>query len=473
MARSVTGSLSRFNEVDVAVVGGGNAALCAALAASDAGASVIVLERDTREMRGGNSKYTRNIRCAHEGWPPRVDPYPDEELLDDLARVTGKDLDMGMARFAISESRTALKWMEAHGINWQPALHGTLGLARTNQFFLGGGKALLNAYYRLAEQRGISIEYGALVEEVEIRDQRVERLIVRHEGETITLRPKATIIASGGFEANIEWLKRYWGPGADNYIVRGSSANDGRVLASLLSQGVMERGNGRSFHAVAVDARSPKYDGGIVTRVDSIPFSIVVNQAGERFYDEGEDAWPKRYAMWGRLVAQQPDQIAYSIFDSKAFGRFIPAMNPPIVAPTIQELAVGVGLDPASLKRTVDQFNVHTGARDGYDPTRPDGVKTSGLEPPKSNWALPVDRAPFAAYTLRPGITFTYLGVAVDTQAQVLLASGTPVSGLYAAGEIMAGNILLNGYLAGFGMTIGTVFGRIAGREAARHVRAS
>ena len=434
---------------------------------------MVILERDTPEMRGGNSKYTRNIRCAHEGLPPHGDSYPDEELLDDLVRVTGKDLDMEMARFAISESRTTLRWMEAHGVDWQPALHGTLGLARTNQFFLGGGKALLNTYYRLAEQRGVAIAYGALVEAVEIRQQRAKRLIVRCDGETVTLNPKVTIVASGGFEANIEWLKRYWGPGADNYIVRGSSANDGRVLASLLSQGVMERGNGHSFHAVAVDARAPKYDGGIVTRVDSIPFSITVNRDALRFYDEGEDAWPRRYATWGRLVAQQPDQIAYSIFDSKVFGRFIPAMSPPIIAPTIQELAAVVGLEAASLKRTVDQFNAHTGAHDGYDPTRPDGVKTLGLEPPKSNWALPVDRPPFAAYALRPGITFTYLGVAVDKQAQVLLASGTPVSGLYAAGEIMAGNILLNGYLAGFGMTIGTVFGRIAGREAARHVRAS
>jgi tricarballylate dehydrogenase len=470
MAVSVSDLSITAEQIDVAIVGGGNAALCAALAAAEAGAKVLLLERDIIEARGGNSKYTRNIRCAQEGTTTSSEPYPEEELLHDLVGVTGEDLDVGLAKFAVSESRTLPTWMERYGVSWQPALHGTLGLDRTNRFFLGGGKALINTYYRAAEARGVRVMYGALVDEVVLRPNGQHRLVVHHQGAIVALAPKAVVVACGGFEANIEWLARYWGPGASNYIIRGTSANDGRVLASLLAQGVMARGDGDRFHAVAVDARAPKYDGGIVTRVDSIPLSITVNRDARRFYDEGEDAWPRRYATWGRLIAQQPDQIAFSIFDSKVFGNFIPAMNPPVTAPTIGELATAIGLNPDALVRTVDEYNAHTGPHGGYDRSRPDGVATSGLEPPKSNWALAIAQPPFAAYTVRPGITFTYLGVGVDSQARVLLSSGAPLPGLYAAGEIMAGNILRTGYLAGFGMTIGTVFGRIAGREAARHV---
>ena len=242
------------------------------------------------------------------------------------------------------------------------------------------------------------------------------------------------------------------------------------MLKNLLDQGVAPVGDPTQCHAVAIDARAPKFDGGIVTRLDCVPFSIVVDRDGRRFYDEGEDVWPKRYAIWGRLVAQRPGQIAYSIIDSKSERLFMPSVFPAIRADTIGELAGKLGLDPATLEATVRDFNaaVQPGA---FDSTKLDGCRTEGLDPPKTNWARPIDTPPFIGYPLCPGITFTYLGVRVDENARVLMEDGKPSANLFASGEIMAGNILGKGYLAGFGMSIGTVFGRIAGREAARHAR--
>ncbi len=201
-----------------------------------------------------------------------------------------------------------------------------------------------------------------------------------------------------------------------------------------------------------------------------MPFSIVVNRVAERFYDEGEDFWPKRYAIWGRLVAAQPDQIAYAILDSKAVELFMPSIFPPETSETIEGLAEKLGLDPAGLRATVDAFNA--ACREGaFDPATHDGLATTGLTPEKTNWARPVSQPPFHGYPLRPGITFTYLGVGVDETARVRMEGGKPAANIWAAGEIMAGNILGQGYLAGIGMTIGTVFGRIAGQEAGAHVR--
>ncbi|MBO0704410.1 MAG: FAD-dependent tricarballylate dehydrogenase TcuA [Candidatus Dormibacteraeota bacterium] len=463
--------LSALEGVDVLVAGGGNAALCAALTARESGARVAVLERDAIESRGGNSKYTRNVRCAHQGGPHTGGPYPEEELLQDLVNVTGEDIDLAMARYTIKRSVEAPAWMERQGVTWQGALRGTQALTRTNRFFLGGGKALLNTYYRRAEQLGIEVFYNARVEQLQLRDGRFASAAVATDGRRESVAARAIVVASGGFESSLAWLRQYWGDAVDNYIIRGTACNDGTLLAALLDMGAVARGNARGFHSTAVDARSPRYDGGIVTRIDSIPFGIAVNRDARRFYDEGEEIWPKRYAVWGRLIAEQPEQVAFSIFDERAWGSFIPGCYPPFVADTIGELAGKLGLDAETLTATVEEYNRAAVAGEGYDGSRHDGRAATGLEPPKSNWALPVDRPPFRAYPLRPGITFTYLGVGVDRQARVLTQDGSPLPGIYAAGEIMAGNVLLRGYLAGFGMTIGTVFGRIAGEEAAAHAR--
>jgi tricarballylate dehydrogenase len=290
---------------------------------------------------------------------------------------------------------------------------------------------------------------------------------VSHAGKRISLQAAAFVAAAGGFEANIDWLKQGWGEIAGNFLIRGTPHNQGTVLKLLLENGAQPVGDPAQCHAVAIDARAPKFDGGIITRLDCVVFGIVVNKLGQRFYDEGEDIWPKRYAIWGRLVAGQPDQIAYIIFDASSLNLFMPSLYPPEAADTIGELAVKLGLGTSGLEKTVREFNA--AVRPGrFDHTILDGCQTEGLDPPKSNWARPIETPPFYAYPVRPGITFTYLGTRVNKQARIIMNDGRASANMFAAGEIMAGNVLGHGYAAGIGMTIGSVFGRIAGREAAR-----
>ncbi|WP_420334315.1 FAD-dependent tricarballylate dehydrogenase TcuA [Roseibium sp.] len=454
---------------DIAIIGGGNAALCAAMTAAEKGAKVVILETAPKAYRGGNSRHTRNFRCMHSApLGPLVDDYSEDEYFDDLLKVTDGKTDETLARLAIRTSEECLPWMEEHGVRFQPSLSGTLSLARTNAFFMGGGKSLVNAYYRTAEKLGVSVLYEANVTHLELESDTIVRIDYTHEGEAKQLEPSAVIVASGGFQADTEWLTRAWGPAAKNFLIRGTPYNRGVVLADLLDQGVQSVGDPTQCHAVAIDGRAPKFDGGIVTRLDCVPFSIVVNKEADRFYDEGEDVWPKRYAIWGRLVANQPDQVGYVIIDSKSLELFMPSVFPPIKADRVEELAEKMGLPQAKLVETVKTFNAACGDTSNFHPTELDGVKTSGINIPKTNWARPINEPPFYGYSLRTGVTFTYLGLKVDENARCSTASG-PIRNLWAAGETMAGSILGQGYLAGFGMTIGTVFGRIAGREAAKH----
>lgn len=454
--------------IDVLVIGGGNAALCAALMAREAGASVLVLEAAPKAWRAGNSAHIRNIRCMHdEPQDVLVDAYPEEEFWEDILKVTGGITNEKLARMAIRHSSYCRSWLIKHGARFQPSLTGALHTARTNAFFLGGGKTMMNAYYRSAEHLGIKIRYESPVERVDIRDGRFMAAYVRTE----RIEAKTCVLAAGGFESNREWLREVWGQNewgeypADNFLIRGTRFNTGALLKFMRDMGADGVGDPVQSHMVAIDARAPLYDGGVCTRIDCVSLGIVVNHEAKRFYDEGEDFWPKRYAIWGRLVAQQRKQIAFSIIDTKSVGRFMPPVFPGVRANTLEELARGLHLDAEQLGKTILEFN--KGCIGGnFDHTILDRCRTRNVMPEKTNWARPIDTPPYYGYALRPGVTFTYLGLKTNEDSAVHF-NGHPSDNLFVAGEMMAGNVLGKGYNAGLGMTIGTAFGRIAGARAA------
>jgi tricarballylate dehydrogenase len=458
--------------LDVLVIGGGNAALCAALMAREAGATVALLEAAPRDWRGGNSAHTRNLRCMHDA--PQdvlVEAYPEEEFWQDLHKVTGGRTDEALARLVIRASASCRPWMVSHGVRFQPSLSGALHTARTNAFFMGGGKALVNAYYRSAARLGVGIRYESPVDRIELQGDR----FVAAWSRGARIEARSCVLAAGGFESNRAWLREAWGRNqrgewpADNFLIRGTRFNDGVLLKHLLEQGADRIGEATQAHMVAIDARAPLYDGGICTRIDCVSLGVVVNREARRFHDEGEDFWPKRYAIWGRLVAQQPGQIAYSIIDAKAAGRFMPPVFEGVTAATPAELAAKLGLDVDTFVQTLAAYNA--ACRPGtFDHTTLDDCRTEGLAPPKTHWALPLDTPPFTAYAVRPGVTFTYLGLKTGATAAVHFG-GRPSPNLFVAGEMMAGNVLGQGYTAGVGMSIGTAFGRIAGTSAARSAR--
>ena len=455
--------------LDVLVIGGGNAALCAALTAREAGASVLLLEAAPRAWRGGNSQHTRNLRCMHDA--PQdvlIDAYPEEEYWQDLLKVTGGITNEELARLTIRASSTCRDWMRSHGVHFQPPLSGALHVARTNAFFMGGGKALVNAYYRSAEKLGVQVRYETPVNSVEMDG---ERFVAVHTAAGERIAARSCVLAAGGFESNLDWLRQAWGQNergewpADNFLIRGTRFNMGVLLKHMIAAGADTIGDPTQAHMVAIDARAPLFDGGICTRIDCVSLGVVVNREGVRFYDEGEDFWPKRYAIWGRLVAQQSGQVGYSIIDQKAIGRFMPPVFPGTKADTLDELARKLGLPEAAFVKTVQDYNA--ACQSGtFDHTALDDCTTAGLTPAKTHWARPIDHAPFYGYALKPGITFTYLGLKVNAQAAVHFA-GRPSPNLFVAGEMMAGNVLGKGYTAGVGMSIGTAFGRIAGTQAA------
>ncbi|GLO45750.1 FAD-dependent tricarballylate dehydrogenase TcuA [Pseudomonas putida] len=464
--------------IDVLVIGGGNAALCAALMAREAGASVLLLEAAPRAWRGGNSQHTRNLRCMHDG--PQdvlVEAYPEEEFWQDLLKVTGGQTDEKLARLVIRASSNCRGWMRRHGVHFQPSLSGALHTARTNAFFMGGGKALVNAYFRSAENLGVQIRYDTPVADIELQDGRFvaahvpAREVQGRQLPAERIEARTCVLAAGGFESNRQWLREAWGQNArgewpsDNFLIRGTRFNDGVLLRRMIEQGADTIGDPTQAHMVAIDARAPLYDGGICTRIDCVSLGVVVNRDGQRFYDEGEDFWPKRYAIWGRLVAHQPGQVGFSIIDQKALGRFMPPVFPGATTDSLEALAGLLGLPVQAFLETVHAYNqaCQVGT---FDHTRLDDCHTVGLEPVKSHWARPIDTPPYYGYPLRPGVTFTYLGLRTDETAAVHFGR-RPSPNLFVAGEMMAGNVLGKGYTAGVGMSIGTAFGRIAGTSAA------
>ena len=463
-----------LQEPDVLVIGGGNAGLSAAITAGEQGASVQLLECAPKHFRGGNSRHTRNMRLAHETQiEPYTGAYPEEEMWQNYIDATGGTANLDLARMVIRDSATVLEWMKDHGVRFQAAISGTLHLSRTNAWFLGGGKAMINAQYRCAEKLGVSIRYDAEVVGLDVQDGRFRDATVLLDGKTRTeIKAKAVIVAAGGFQSNLEWLREAWGPPADNFLIRGAPYDTGTLLKLLLDCGAKPIGDPTQAHMVPIDARSPKFDGGIVTRLDCVTLGIVVNKSGERFYDEGEDFWPMRYAIWGRLIAQQEDQIAYAFIDSKTINRFMPSVFPAIKGNTVAEVAQQFDLPSEKVEAVVNEYNqaVQPG---NFDHTILDDCKTIGLTPPKTHWALRIDEPPFYGYPLRPGLTFTYFGLTANQDAKIIMQTGEPAENIFGTGEIIAGNILPKGYIGGIGLVIGNIFGRIAGKGATEFAKTS
>jgi tricarballylate dehydrogenase len=454
---------------DVLVVGGGSAALCAAIAARRSGATVRLVEQAPASLRGGNTRHARNFRLMHDAPAWYVpDSYGEDAFFKDLVRVTHGASDERLARILIRGSATIATWLGDNGVHLQDPASGAMPYSRRTAFFLGGGKAMINALYATALKLGVSIGYDREVVALTFDTERNCTADILHDGNIERVAARTLVLCTGGHQANLDWLRQSFGPAADSFMIRGSPYATGAVLRLLLDTGAKPVGDPARAHMVAVDARGPKFDGGIVTRITAIPHGIVVDRNGRRFHDEGEDARKTHFARWGARIADSPDQIAYLILDAQGFGRALPTALPPIRADTVASLATKLGLDPAALQTTVADFNAATPAGDELPVIE---RRTTGLTPPKSRAAVALTAPPFAAYPLRPGVTFTHFGVAVDDHMRVMKTDGEPVHNVFAAGMIMAANVLGDGYLAGLGVALSTVFGRLAGEQAARQAR--
>jgi tricarballylate dehydrogenase len=456
---------------DVLVVGGGAAALCAAIAARRGGASVRMVEHAPASLRGGNTRHARNFRLMHDRPAWYVpDAYGEDAFFKDLLRVTHGATDEQLARVLIRGSATIATWLDGNGVRLQNPASGAMPYSRRTAFFLGGGKAMINALYATAAKLGVAIGYDSEVVALAFDDNRDCEADIVHGDSVEHIAAKTLVLCSGGHQANLDWLRQSFGAAADGFMIRGTPYVTGSVLRLLLDAGVRPTGDPSRCHMVAVDARGPKFDGGIVTRITAIPHGIVVDRGCKRFHDEGEDARKTHFARWGARIADCPGQIAYLILDAEGLGRALPTALPPVRADTIAALAAALELDPAALQTTIQDFNAAIAADDDVPLVE---RCTAGLTPPKSHAAVALTAPPFAAYPLRPGVTFTHFGVVVDDHMRVVKNDGEPARNVFAAGMIMAANVLGDGYLAGLGVALSTVFGRLAGEEAARYALSS
>src|ERR1700676_2808191 len=452
--------------VDVLVVGGGSAALCAALAARHSGASVRLVEQAPATLRGGDTRHARNFRLMHdrpEWYVP--DAYGEDAFFKDLLRVTHGATDEPLARVLIRGSATIAAWLDGNGVRLQDPASGAMPYSRRTAFFLGGGKAIINALYATAAKLCVAVGYDSEVVALGFDDARGCKADIAHGGSIERVAANTMVLCSGGHQANLDWLRESFGAAADGFMIRGTPYVTGSVLRLLLHAGARPVGDPTRCHMVAVDARGPKFDGGIVTRITGIPPGSGVDRDGRRFHDEGEDARKTHYARWGARIADCPGQIAYLIMDAKGLSRALPTALPPIRADTVAALATALGLDPVALQTTIRGFNAAIAVADDVPLI---ARCTTGLTPPKSHAAVALTVPPFAAYPMRPGVTFMHFGVAVDDRLRVVKADGRPTRNVFARGMIMAADVLGGGYLAGLGVALSCVFGRLAGEEAAQ-----
>ncbi len=486
--------------IDVVVVGAGNAAICAALSARENGAEVIVLERAPFDERGGNSRFTAGImRVVYNGLEDLERLVPDlseeekatsdfgsysrDEFFDDMGRVTQYRTDPDLAETLIDNSLETVVWMREKGVRFHPAFARQSFMVDGKHKFwgglvieaVGGGAGLVDFLIQAAEREGIDILYGARALDLITDGPAVKGVHVRQDGEDFEIRAKSVILAAGGFEANAEWRTRYLGPGWDLAKVRGTRFNTGDGIKMALNSGALPCGNWSGSHAVGWDRNAPEFGDlavGDLFQKHSYPLGIMVNANGRRFVDEGADIRNYTYAKYGRVILEQPGQFAWQVFDSKV----IPLLRDEYrirqvtkaSADTIADLGRKLDdVDARAFVAEVEAFNAAVQTDVPFNPAVKDGRGTVGLDIPKSNWANPLDTPPFEAYAVTCGITFTFGGVRINTDAQVIDTDGRPIDGLFAAGEMVGGLFYLN-YPGGSGLTAGAVFGKIAGASACR-----
>ncbi len=488
---------------DLVVIGGGNAALCAALAAREGGRSVLVLEKAPEAERGGNSFFTAGgFRFAHHGLEDLrrdvipdlseseaasvvVDPYTEDQFYDDLMRLTENRSDPDLAHYLVTRSKPTVMWMSGQGIRWILMFgRQSFQVGGRHRFWgglaveaVGGGPGLVEALYERAAKAGVEVRYGLAARQLLLDAKGAIRGVVARGPEGFSEIPcRAAVIASGGFEANPEWRTRYLGPNWDLARVRGTRHNVGDGIRMALEIGAQPYGHWSSCHAVAWDLNAPPFGDrkvGDMFQKHSYPLGLIVNVHGQRFVDEGADLRNYTYAKYGREILKQPQQAAFQIFDAKT----VPLLREEYrireitkaEAPTIEELARKLEIDADGLARTVREFNA--AVQDGpFNPAVLDGKGTRGLIPPKSNWAQRLDAPPYVGFGVTCGITFTFGGLRVNTRAQVLDTEDRPIPGLYAAGELVGG-LFYHNYPGGAGLMSGAVFGKTAGDSAAADLR--
>jgi tricarballylate dehydrogenase len=488
-------------KADVIVVGAGNAAFAAAFAARESGASAVMLERAPVAEAGGNTRFTAGaMRVVYDGVddlraliPELTDDeiattdfgaYSSDQFFDDMFRVTGYRANADMVESLVNQSRETLRWMRGLGIRFAP-MYRRQAYRVDGRFRFwggltveasGGGEGLIEAWTRAATKAGIAIHYGARAERLLADDEGIHGVALRHEGRTIEARGKAVILACGGFEANPEWRTRYLGPGWDLAKVRGSRFNTGDGIRMALDIGAASYGNWSGCHAVAWDRDAPEFGDlavGDGFQKHSYPMGIILNARGQRFVDEGADFRNYTYAKYGRAILEQPNQIAWQVFDAKALpllrDEYRIRQVTKVSADNLEDLTARMeGVDGAAALATIKAFNAAVRSDIPFDPNVKDGRCTEGLTPPKSNWANPIDEPPFEAYGVTCGITFTFGGLRIDGDGRVLDGDLAAVPGLHAAGELVGGLFYFN-YPGGAGLTSGAVFGRLAGTTAGQH----
>src|SRR5215472_7543784 len=485
-------------ETDVLVVGAGNAASVAALAAHDLGAKVLLLERAPKERRGGNSAFSGGLfRFAFHDFEQlksivhetagaefknvEVEPYPKDRFYGDLMRVTNGLADPVLTELLVERSQDVVTWMAQHGVVWE--LHmshcarvkdklvwrtGTIPVAARE-----GGKGLMEMHFATVEKRDLEVMYSARALELLV-DQggAVEGILVASPAGRQKIMTKAMILACGGFEANPEMRARYLGQNWDLVKVRGTRYNTGDGIKMATDIGASPFGHWSGCHASVIDADAAAVEAATdeSTRY-SYPYSVMVNTNGARFVDEGEDFQVYTYAKTGRRILAQPGQIAYQIYDQKT----VPLLRStymrarPVIAHTVEELAAGLGIDPPRLRRTIDEFNKAASPVE-FDASKRDGKCTVGLNPDKSNWAVPLDSPPFHAFAVACGITFTYGGLKINSQCGVLTVDDSAIPGLWAAGEL-TGGFFYHNYPSGSGLMRGSITGHVAATEAVKYIK--